>query len=131
MKKVIPALVVLMMLAVLIPAVAMAWGENSGFSQDEWAEIAQVAWDSYPNAKIEICSQYRPRLIIVKVTTADPEWIIRLDVLPIKAKVSVDLGGRKDTALAAEKIRARIQSILNRPPSIALGRDLLERQGVE
>lgn len=123
MKKIIvlTALIVLAM-----AAAALAWGENSGFSQDEWAEIAQVTWDSYPEAKIEVCDKYGPGYIMVKVTTADPDRTIRLNVFPIKAKVSVDLGGRKDTAVAAEKIRARVQSILNRPASVALGRNLIK-----
>jgi hypothetical protein len=129
MKKFFAAMV---MLAVLVPAAAWA-GRSNLLSEPELDKIELVARAAYPQGTqvyMVVDDDFLGRFAVIKFIKKDNTLSLRLEVYPYWARMS-DAENDKVGERVGVKVIEVIEKILNEKPRTALGRNLLERQGVK
>ncbi len=121
MKKVLFA--ILLAVAVLVAADSARAGERLAVSEQEWKEIEAIAKAAYPrNIDVELVATDKWFCVHteVEIFSLDGRDYIKLDVYPAQAFVAIRQVGSHHRVETAEKIKAGIEAILNRPAREAL-----------
>jgi len=110
---------ILVLVAVVFVSTA-AWADYSVFDKKEWTEIIQFAQESWPEARVFVSEENESGHTRIKISIIGLGRSILIEVFPVKGNAYVDNISHKDMAIIAEKIRGRIENILNCPAREAL-----------
>ena len=124
MRRVLLA-IFLAIIVMAAAAVDSAKAENPTFSADEWTGIKKIVEEAYPrgvDVRVVLTERWFTLHVEVEAFTPDERDYIKVDVYPVHAYVIIREVGSAENMSAAEKIKERIEIMLNASAQKALKR---------